>query len=72
MRFVNYRFVELGEVVTSRDVVASWNIALRGLKRMRGSRVTWSPDSPAGEGMRSRPNAGNPEAEKYSNTAIHK
>jgi putative transposase len=47
LRFVSYRFVELGDVVTSRDVVASWNIALRGLKRMRGSRVTWSPDSPA-------------------------
>ncbi|MCC6015390.1 MAG: IS200/IS605 family accessory protein TnpB-related protein [Desulfurococcaceae archaeon] len=73
LRFVSYRFVELGDVVTSRDVVASWNIALRGLKRMRGSRVTWSPDSPAGEGMRDRPDAGNPEARTtYSNTAIHK
>jgi len=62
LRFINYRFVELGGVVTSRDVVASWNIALRGLKQMRGSGVTWSPDSPAGEGMRTRSNAGNPEA----------
>jgi putative transposase len=66
LRFVNYRFVQLGETITSRDVVASWNLALRGLQRMRGSRVRWSPDSPAGEGMRTRPNAGNPEAEKYS------
>jgi putative transposase len=65
LRFINYRFVELGGVVTSRDVIASWNIALRGLKklkRMRGSRVMLSPDSPADEGMRTRPNAGNPEA----------
>jgi putative transposase len=76
LRFINYRFVELGGVVTSRDVIASWNIALRGLKklkRMRGSRVMLSPDSPADEGMRTRPNAGNPEA-RYSQltTAIHK
>jgi putative transposase len=73
IEFINYRFVRLGGTITTRDVVASWNIALRGLKRMRGSRVTWSPDSPAGEGMRNRPNAGNPEARTtYSNTAIHK
>jgi len=76
LRFINYRFVELGSIVTSRDVIASWNIALRGLeklKRMRGSRVVWSPDSPADEGMRTRPNAGNPEA-RYSQptTAIHR
>jgi len=76
LRFINYRFVELGGVVTSRDVIASWNIALRGLeklKRMRGSRVMLSPDSPADEGMRTRPNAGNPEA-RYSQltTAIHR
>ena len=65
LKFINYRFVELGDVITSRDVIASWNIALRGLKklkRMRGSRVVWSPDSPADEGMRTRLNAGNPEA----------
>jgi putative transposase len=78
LRFVNYRFVRLGETITTRDVVASWNIALRGLeklKQMRGSRVTWSPDSPAGEGVRNRPNAGNPEARTtYSKifTATHK
>jgi putative transposase len=68
LRFINYRFVELGGVVTSRDVVASWNIALRGLeklKQMRGSRVTWSPDSPADEGVKTRPNARNPEARRY-------
>jgi putative transposase len=78
LRFINYRYVELGDVVTSRDVIASWNIALRGLKKlkhMRGSRVKLSPDSPADEGMRTRPNAGNPEAKtKYLQltTAIHK
>jgi len=78
IKFINYRFVQLGETITTRDVVASWNIALRGLeklKQMKGSRVTWSPDSPANEGMRTRPNAGNPEARTmYSKifTAIHK
>jgi putative transposase len=78
LKFINYRYVELGGVVTSRDVIASWNIALRGLeklKRMRGSRVKLSPDSPANEGMRTQPNAGNPEARKiYSQifATIHK
>jgi putative transposase len=67
LKFINYRYGILGNVITSRDVIASWNIALRGLKklkRMRGSRVMLSPDSPANEGMRTRPNAGNPEARK--------
>jgi len=78
LRFINYRFVELGDVVTSRDVIASWNIALRGLKklkRVRGSRVLLSPDSPADEGVKTRSNAGNPEARKiYPQifTTIHK
>jgi transposase len=78
LRFINYRFAELGDVITSRDVVASWNIALRGLKklkRMRGSRVLLSPDSPADEGVKTRPNAENPEARKiYPQifTIIHK
>jgi len=78
LRFINYRFAMLGNTVTSRDVIASWNIALRGLeklKQMRGSRVAWSPDSPASEGVRTRPNAGNPEAKTtYSQliTAIHR
>ena len=31
---------------------------------MRGFRVTWSPDGLAGEGMRTRPDARNPEAIK--------
>jgi len=62
LRFINYRFAMLGNAITSRDVVASWNLALRGLMRMRGFGVTWSPDSPADEGMRTRPDAGNPEA----------
>jgi putative transposase len=78
LRFINYGFAELGDVVTSRDVVASWNIALRGLKklkRVRGSWVMLSPDSPADEGVRTRLNAGNPEARKVYpqlTTAIHK
>jgi putative transposase len=75
IRFINYRFVQLGEVVTTRDVVASWNIALRGLKQMKGSRVTWSLDSPRGEAMKPRAKRGNPEAKTmYSKifTAIHK
>jgi len=78
LKFINYRYVMLGNVITSRDVIASWNIALRGLKklkRVRGSRVLLSPDSPADEGMKTRPNAGNPEARKiYPQifTTIHK
>jgi len=80
LKFIDYKTVELGGIVTSRDVIASWNIALRGLKklrrelrkeerrgrRMRGFWVTWSPDGLACEGMRSRPNARNPEAIKLS------
>ena len=74
IKFINYRFVQLGEVVTSRDVIASWNLALRGLQRMRGSRVTWSPDSPRSEAVKTRAKRGNPEAKKYLKvfTAIHK
>jgi putative transposase len=78
LKFINYRYAMLGNVITSRDVVASWNIALRSLKklkRMRGSRVMLSPNSPADEGMRTRPNAGNSEARKMYlqlTTAIHK
>jgi putative transposase len=75
LKFIDYKTVELGGVVTSRDVIASWNIALRGLKklrqgqkeeerRMRGFRVTWSPDGLACEGVRSRPDARNSEAIK--------
>jgi len=74
IKFINYRFLQLGEVVTSRDVVASWNLALRGLKQMRGSRVTLSPDSPRSEAVKTRAKRGNPEAEKYLKIigAIHK
>ncbi|MCC6057037.1 MAG: IS200/IS605 family accessory protein TnpB-related protein, partial [Desulfurococcaceae archaeon] len=70
LKFISYRYVELGDVVTSRDVVASWNIALRGLKklkRMRGFRVKLSPDSPRNEAMKTQAKRGNPEAKtKYS------
>jgi len=80
LKFLDYKTVELGGIVTSRDVIASWNIALRGLKklrreqrkgerrerRMRGFRVAWSPDGLACEGMRTRPDARNLEAIKLS------
>ncbi len=37
-RRLNYRWLLLPNgVATTRDVVAAWNLALRGLKRMRGS-----------------------------------
>jgi len=79
LKFIDYKTVELGGIVTSRDAIASWNIALRGLKklrqgqkegerRMRGFRVTWSPDGLACEGMRIRPDARNPEAIELSTT----
>jgi len=73
IKFINYRFVELGESITTRDVVASWNLALRGLNQMRGSRVTWSPDSPRSEAVKTRAKRGNPEAKKYLKitTVIH-
>jgi putative transposase len=66
--------VQLGDTVTSRDVVASWNLALRGLKRMKGSRVKWSPNSPRNEAVKTRAKRGNPETKKYlkTTTAIHK
>jgi len=74
IKFINYRLVQLGEIITTRDVVASWNLAFRGLKRMKGSRVTWSPDSPRSEAVKTRAKRGNPEAKKYlkTTTAIHK
>jgi putative transposase len=74
IKFINYRFLQLGEVVTTRDVVASWNLALRGLQRMRGSRVKWSPNSPRSEAVKTRAKRGNPETEKHLKiiTAIHK
>jgi putative transposase len=74
LKFINYRFVELGDIITSRDVVASWNLALKGLKQMRGFWVTWSPDSPRSEAVKTRAKRGNPEAKKYLKitTAIHK
>jgi len=74
IKFINYRFLQLGEVVTTRDVVASWNLALKALKRMKGSRVKWSPDSPRSEAVKTRAKRGNPEAKKYlkTTTAIHK
>jgi putative transposase len=74
VKFINYRFLQLGESITTRDVVASWNLALRGLKQMKGSRVTWSPDSPRSEAVKTRAKRGNPETKKYlkTTTAIHK
>jgi putative transposase len=74
VKFINYRFLQLGEVITTRDVVASWNLALKDLKRMKGSRVTWSPNSPRSEAVKTRAKRRNPEAKKYlkTTTAIHK
>jgi putative transposase len=74
IKFINYRFVQLGEVVTTRDVVASWNLALKGLKQMKGSRVKWSPNSPRSEAVKNPSQAGNPETKKILKitTAIHK
>ena len=75
LRFINYRFVELENTITSRDVVASWNLALKALQRMRGSRVTWSPDSPRSEAVKTRAKRGNPEARTtYSKifTTLHR
>jgi putative transposase len=64
--FINYRFAMLGGTITTRDVVASWNLALRGLKQMRGSRVTWSPDSPRNEAVKNPSQAGEPrDIHKY-------
>jgi len=60
LAFINYGFVKLGDATTTRDTIASWNLALRGLRQMRGSRVTWSPDSSVNAGMRTRPNTENP------------
>jgi putative transposase len=53
VRHLNYRWVVLPNgVATTRDVVAAWNLALRGLTRMKGSPEgsTWSPDGPAVRG----------------------
>jgi putative transposase len=74
LKFINYRFLQLGEVVTTRDVVASWNLALKGLKQMKGSRVKWSPDSPRSEAMKPRAKRGNPETKKHLKitTIIHR
>jgi len=58
--FINYRWVRLPNgVVTTRDVVASWNLALRHLQ-MRGSRGWLSPDSPLNDGMKTLPKRGKP------------
>ena len=62
LRFINYRWVVLPNgVITTRDMVASWNLALRGLKQMRGLKVRWSPDSSRNAGMRTRPKRENDE-----------
>jgi putative transposase len=64
IKFINYRFVQLGETITTRDVVASWNLALRSLKQMRGLRVKWSPDSPRNEAVKTRAKRGNPRSKE--------
>ncbi len=57
---INYRWVKLPNgVITTRDVVASWNHVLRYLQ-MRGSRGWLGPDSLLNDGMKTRPKRGNP------------
>jgi transposase len=81
LKFIDYKTVELGGFITSRDVIASWNIALRGLGELKGEqvkekgrerrtrdfRVTWSPDSLASEKVRARLNVRSPKAIKLAN-----
>lgn len=56
--FINYRWVKLPNgIITTRDVVASWNLAL-GYLQMRGSRGRLSPDSLLNDGMKTRPKRG--------------
>ena len=51
VRWLNYRWVLLPNgAATTRDVVAAWNLAIRGLKRMRGSQG--SPGAPIARAMR--------------------
>ncbi len=53
--FINYKWVKLPNgIITTRDVIASWNLALRYLQ-MRGSRGWLSPDSLLYDGMKTRP-----------------
>ena len=53
--FINYRWVKLPNgIITTRDIVASWNLTLRYL-RMRGSSGWLSPDSSVNDGMTPRP-----------------
>ena len=60
LTFINYRWVKLSnEVITTRDVIASWNLALRYLQ-MRGIRGMWCPDSPLDDGVKTRPKRGKP------------
>ncbi len=60
LAFINYRWVKLSnEVITTRDVIASWNLALRYLQ-MRGTRGKWCPNSPLNDGMKTRPKRGKP------------
>ena len=52
VRRLNYRWVLLpNNVVTTRDTIAAWNLALRGLTRMRGSKGSrGAPRAPAMRG----------------------
>ncbi|ABN69868.1 transposase, IS605 OrfB family [Staphylothermus marinus F1] len=59
--FLNYKYVKLpnGFIVT-RDLIASWNLALKYLQ-MKGSKWSmWSPNSPLREGMKTQPKRGKP------------
>ena len=53
LKKLNYRWVELpNRIVTSRDVIASWNLALKFLKQMKGRGGELGPDSPRREEMK--------------------
>ena len=61
LTFRNYRWAKLPSgVITSRDVVASWNLALRGLKRMSLSSGKWRGDSLLNEAMKPQAKRGKP------------
>jgi len=46
LEFINYRWVKLSNgIITTRDIIASWNIALKGLSLTRDVGFRGSPES---------------------------
>ncbi len=60
LEFINYRWVKLpSEVITTRDVVASWNLTLRGLKLFtRDVGLRGSMEAPKAPPTRCKPKKG--------------